>query len=473
MERRAASLSVRKSFVRSWVSVLPVWLALVVVPPVLLSAQESADSLRTAARNQLADHWELGEVSRTALTELTERAAAERSADADVTYAIGLSQLRQLQYRDAVASFAKAQSEAPGDPEILLALVWGEVLTRQSRQATVRLAELAKAISESAADDPARRTHALDLLGAVDGYLGLPTGQSVDSRELARQRRLIEERLGEEDRATWLAARDQVERLHDSLTADKEVEREIATDEARKERDRLLESLAEERTRLSERETAIVPQLDRLREQLAATLSELQQRDTPLASEWAQAAARIRSIESRIVTVEFDIVRLNRLAAIERDPFLRSRWFFEAGRLRLVLDDLFDERAATAAYADSIAVQRSNLQNEYAARRGEIDRQLAPLDTELKQLRRQMTINEGRTRRESGPVRVVAGRSQAYGQRARTLSTYAEFPLDAERARMIIRLTGERSDASEATEPAGRLSEEPSDSLILDGRDKD
>ncbi|HAN96074.1 MAG TPA: hypothetical protein DCQ98_00945, partial [Planctomycetaceae bacterium] len=61
------------------------------------------------------------------------------------------------------------------------------------------------------------------------------------------------------------------------------------------------------------------------------------------------------------MTVEFDIVRLNRLAAIERDPFLRSRWFFEAGRLRLVLDDLFDERAVTAAYADSIAVQRSNL----------------------------------------------------------------------------------------------------------------
>lgn len=443
---------------------LPLLLLLFVVSSSRLHAQESSASLHRLAVDVLSHHWDRSVESREAMNRFAQRVEATGSTDPQVLYSLGLAQLQLLEYRTAVASFEAAQRRAPDDLAILKALVWGKILTRQPKQATVRLSEIANQIAAKA--EWSRED--LEFLGCMAGYLSLPLDTSINTRELTVQQRQIEEILSDEQYAIYQAAFDEVRLTFEALEAERTVEREGATEDAERNRDTELENLANEKVELRERATSLDAQIADVNRERNAALGEIRERDAPLQAQWNQAASVVRGLDVRIFDVQQAIWQLSRILAGERDPVLRSRWLFELGRLQSVMDGLQAERISAASFADGIAAQRTALANQYASVQHGFDVQLNQLGNDRQNVRRRETIADSRTRRLQGPLRVVSGRADSYGREARSLSTYYEFPLESERLRIVAEFTSPAAPGSIEESPLDESPDE-SDSLILGG----
>lgn len=425
-------------------------------------------NLHDQAVDLLSHHWDRSVDSREATTRFAERVEASGSADPQVLYALGLAQLQLLEYRTAVANFELAQRRSPDDLALLKAVVWGKILTRQPKQATVRLAEIAEKIASKA--EWSRED--LEFLGTMSGYLSLPLDTSINSRELMAEQRRIETILNVDQLAIYQSAFDEVNATFESLEAERTVENEGAADEAEKNRTTELENLANEKVELRDRATDLDGRIAELTQQRNAALAEIRDRDAPLLAQWNQAASVVRGVDVRMFDVQQAIWQLSRILAGERDPVLRTRWLFEMGRLQAVLDGLQAERISAASFADGIAAQRTALANQYATVQHDFDVQLNQLNTDRQNVRRRETIADARTRRLQGPLRVVSGRANSYGREARSLSTYYGFPLESERLRIMAEFTSpaSRELPDAGSEPDGdEDATEASDELILEG----
>ncbi|MCA9103796.1 MAG: hypothetical protein KDA83_00140 [Planctomycetales bacterium] len=436
------------------------------------STTPSRTSTPRAQAAQLLDHqWDRTTEAADAVEQFAADVERFAESDAQVRYALGLLQLRQLEYRDAVANFEAALRATPDDTQLLKAVIWGQILTRQPRQATVRLAPLARALADRSEPD----RDDLQFLGLMIGFLGLPTDASVNERELNRQVRQIEETLSEDQFTIVQNAVEEVQLTFEALEAERTVEREDATVEAERNRETELERLANEKVELKDQAGDLDSRIADVTRQRNEALAEIRERDAPLQAQWNQAASTVRGLDARIFDVQQAIWQLNRLLARERDQILRGRWLFELGRLQFILNDLSAERVSAASYADGIAAQRVAIANQYAAVQSDYDSQLNQLNSDRQNVRRRETIADARTRRLQGPLRVVSGRAESFGREARSLSTYYEYPIESERLRLIGEFTApttrrDDKDAAEGTDDDSTDAAEPGDSLILDGR---
>jgi chromosome segregation ATPase len=268
------------------------------------------------------------------------------------------------------------------------------------------------------------------------GYLEHAVGTAVTpaARDAALPKILA--RLDEAYREPFTTGRREVKTQFEALVnqredADQKAQREveIMREEVRKEAESGREQISHKRDTLGE-------EVDRLREEYDSQMQRLRADERPLVEQLAriQASAVVADNEVRHLRVELG--RLEALLLKEKDPVLRERLLREIDRLeiraRRYRSELQEhERAALGVQSrlGEVRQQIARVESETGGRLNRADREFDNLDRQ----QRQIENAERKAKQATGDKR----KAHSLSTRASALTTYAPFPVDEERQKLL------------------------------------
>jgi hypothetical protein len=408
----------------------------------LAATAGAADDPAAAGAARLLDvGWGKASQALAPAQEEFERLEAAIPGDSRVLYAYSLVLLKHHKYKDAARVLSQAAHAGPTDLPVRRADIWVAVLARRYPTALVAMGQFARTIESEAvrADQDAGQETELrasaEFLGRIFGYLEGPAAFDPDA--LADNREDVVNRLGTALADDFEEGRRGVLERHDELALRHEQARESARIEGQAEQDRTLERLDTEEADLQVRRSELADSEERARQSLEATLREIDGRLAALDAAFARLEAEAAPYHSAMVDLDRRIGRLLAAADSAQDPGRAVRLRLEADRL----SDLYgiNERryAALDGQARQVRGEREAVAGERRASEERFQEELDRLRRESSKLdRTEKRIAADRRKADrppSGatpPVRALASHSAA-------LATYAPFPLEEERARLL------------------------------------
>jgi len=277
------------------------------------------------------------------------------------------------------------------------------------------------------------------LMGVMFGFLEGPAAAVVDQAQRDRSRQKILTLL---DAGQTKALEDGRRRVKEKFTS-LVVEQEDATAEAKKEADRLREELLkaadDQRGQIAGKREQLTEEEQKNRAEFRSEAERLTAAERPLVEGMTRIERDAVFVENELVRIIGQIERLAILLDRERDPDIRQRLIRDVQRLeiradRLRVDLLQIERQAAVAEARLVALRR-----QMAMTLAQYNQDLNRTTKErsgLERREKQVGAVERKARRTTGDRR----RSRTMATRAGAFTTYAPFPLEEEKRRLLDKL---------------------------------
>jgi hypothetical protein len=418
------------------------WLAasacLGVLVPAAASAQEA--EAKAAIVKLLDVGWPANLRARAEADRQYEEVLAVAGADTLALHASWLVLMQQRRYDVALQRIDEHLAKTPADLEALRAKAWVEAILKNYDASLVTAdklsAELAAHPPETEAEQAAHE-ELIGFLGRLVGYLGGPVAESVNQDRRKAAERRFASRIDESQKPIFEEARDGVIAKYIETTDDKLVERDRAIESAEEEKAKTLDEVAAERDEIAARSEELKELSDKLRSELRAELDEIRKEDQPLVEELARLDARATVINRDLFSYQLEIDRLERAAAREMDPAIRNQILREADRLILIASRIESDLFAVRRLEQGVQSQRAALALRARQAQAGAAGQAQKIDREATALAKRDKRTDGIERRAERPASGLTSRTRALSAQATALTTYAPYPLEAARARLL------------------------------------
>jgi hypothetical protein len=403
----------------------------------LLAAEEGADA-KDAVKQLLDRGWDVSRDARQQADACFRQLPGSLEADARVQRAYLLVLLKQQRYAEATK---RAEGIFGRDQQELLAWrakIWLSLLTKKYTTGLVDIEKLSELVpAEKDLGDRADEVHELArFLGVLFGFLEGPAGTSVTPAQRELSQKKILARLDAAGKEAFEAGRNQVKQQHAALLGQQDQAGQDAERKADELREQLLKDAAAEREGVEQRRDSVTEEANRVQEEYQSQKRRLAEQEVPLTNDLTRLQAQAVVPQGELLRIRGDIARLEDLLRREKDPIQRERLRNEIDRLeiharrhRAQLAEL--ERAAAIVNARLAEVQRERLrvENEFGGNLGRAEGAL----TDLQRRASKADAAERNARKLTGDKR----RTGALATRAAALTTYAPFPLEEEKQKLL------------------------------------
>jgi hypothetical protein len=418
---------------------MPVYLVVCLLLWLPLAAQ--ADD--AAVKQGVARLFEVG-----AQNTVKARAAAEEHyndlknaapTDVRITYAYALVQIKHHKYAEASKLLDEVVAARKTDRQAWKAKSWLSVITKNYAAALVDLDRLSQLLPADAAEGDEEEQH-LELsryLGRVFGFLEGPAADAVIDPQREAARKKILARLTEPRQLAFEEGRSRVLAAWSGLGVEKEESEEKAKGVAEEEREKLLKDLETRKAQLAERRAEIGPRREKLRSELTAERDSLAKEERPFLADLNVINAQAAGIRRELDFYAADILRLQWRFEREKDPVLRDRLRRELDRTNFLAARVDGNLATLQRQAAGVQAQLAEVQRRHLQAAARINGELARLDNESAALDKQEKRHDIDTGKAKKPAVGDVRRSRAISAQAAAFTTYEEFPLEAEKQRLL------------------------------------
>ena len=403
----------------------------------LRAAEEGAD-VKDAVKQLLDCGWDVSRDARQQADECIRQLPGAVEADARVQRAYLLVLLKQQRYADATK---RAEEILGRDQQELLAWrakIWLSLLTKKFTTGLIDIEKLSELVPvEKDLGNRAQEVHELaGFLGVLFGFLEGPAGTAVApaQREVSQKKLLA--RLDAAGKEAFEAGRSQVKQQRAALLDQKDQATQGAERKADELREQLLQDAAAEREGVEQRRDSVTEEANRVQEEYQSQKRRLAEQEVPLTNDLTRLQSQAVVPQGELSRIRGDIARLEDLLRREKDPHQRERLRNDIDRLeihsrrhRSQLAEL--ERAAAIVNARLVQVQQEQMrvENEFGGRLGRAEGALM----DLQRRESKADAAERNARKLTGDKR----RTGALATRAAALTTYAPFPLEEEKQKLL------------------------------------
>lgn len=406
--------------------------------PRSLPAGEQGADAEEAVQRLLNRGWDVSRDARQQADECIRQLPAAIEADARVQRAQLLVLLKQQRYAEAAKRAEGLLDQAPQELLAWRAKIWLSLLTKKYSTGLVDIEKLSELVpAEKDWGNRADEIHELGgFLGVLFGFLEGPAGTAATAAQREASQKKLLARLDAAGKDAFEAGRSQVKRQHAALVGQQDQASQEAERKADELREQMLKDAAAEREGVEQRRDSVTEEANRVQEEYQAQKRRLAEREVPLANDLARLQAQAAGPQGELLRVRGEMARLEDLLRREKEPNQRDRLRNELDRLdihaqrhRAQLAEL--ERAAAIVNSRLAEVQRERLrvENEFGGRLGRAEGAL----TDLQRRESKADAAEKNARKLTGDKR----RTGALATRAAALTTYAPFPLEEEKQKLL------------------------------------
>ena len=379
-------------------------------------------------------------------TALPARAAADKAYEEVVQLAAGdprgeyayvLVLLQQRRYEDAGKQLDQLIDREDSDLRAWRARIWLSALTKNYQAAMAAAERVAPRLAGDAEPDDSVRRDFAAFLGRIYGYFGGPVADKVKAEERKRSEKAIVAKLPNELQAVFEEGRNGVVDQFMRLTHAKEDSREQAKAQAEENKQKTLEDLDQQRTRVDERKDQLKDQVARAEADLRGEIDDLAARDRPLEAQANQLQIQGARVEADLATLTNQFAALELDWRRERDPDRRAFLRAQMDRLTFSINRVQADLASLQRQANAIASQRANLSAQANAAKAKYGGELNKADREAGNLDKQLKRADAMERNVSKPVSGTTSKVTAIGAQAAARTTYEPFPLEQEKRRLL------------------------------------
>jgi hypothetical protein len=404
-------------------------------------APVSADDANTrdAVAKLFDAGWEPSFKARAIADDHFAEAARVAPNDWRVSYAYALVQIKQNRYPEAAKRIDDLLAGDKENVALWKAKIWLSMLTKNYPVALVEMDKLSQLVPADAAEGAAEEPHrdVARYLGRLLGFLEGPVDSAVSAATRDRTKRQILTRLGPAREAAFEEGRGRVSDQYAELTGAKEATAEAAKAAAEAEQQRLAAELKAKAEQITAKGEELDERREKLRAEGKAELDAIAKEDQPLLNELARLSSLATIPRQQLGLLSLEINRLQGLADREKDPVQRNFLINDINRLAILASRYDAELGALEARAAGVAAQRVNIQRRYQQAQASYTAQFGQIGSTLADLDKQQKRTEGEQQRNQRPTAGDTRRSRALAAQATAFTTYEEFPLEAERQRVL------------------------------------
>ncbi len=419
-----------------------VYVAVVVIPWTLhftgASSGDDAVDVRTVVERLFDVGWKTSFSARAATDREFDGLSPRVQAEPRIQYAHALTLIKQGRQREAkegVDALVRAYGESMTP---LKTRIWLAVLTDQYAQAMVDMETLSVLLSKQSEPVGQRDEYrtAARTMGLLFGYLEGPCANAVPSTTRADHQKKIQDHLDTPLEDAFLEGHRDAIRVYLDLKRQYEEKESEAKKEAERVRVQESKRIETERRRLVEQHKRLKEEIAQRREELQSDLDAMASAESPLVQQQA-VADRNRFVAFRELTEIVDRIDVLEHRLIhEEDPVIRAHLRRDIRRLDIIADDvrvdvLEAERQMALAQReiDRLRRQGAQLRADMGATLNRADRDYRNIEKREKRL----VADEKKLQKpilDSRPLLALRRKMDA-------LATYAPFPLEEEKRRLL------------------------------------
>lgn len=388
----------------------------------------------------LSDYWVKSPTAISESLELYNEMVQGGIRDDRAYYAYVLVKIKQSKFRDAYEATDQLSDPSKQHPKFLLSKAWLATMTRNYSEGLGLIGHLSEQIERQPLDK-----ENLDVAARLVGFYSYPIANRVDSARLNLAIERMEASLTQEQKVRFQAKIKEVKTRFETLVGQRETEMQLAAEDAQQEREEKLTQLENAKERHKSNADELQFKRDKVKEEGNKKLERIREKDSPIVTALSTLQASNAQLETELSNNTFELVLLQqRLDELDDDDTnLRNR---------ILLDMDFWNRRLITAEASLARVreqmrfylaERQRLQAEYAATERRYQAEVHAMDKDLDELDKSQKKLDAQSDRTSRTLRPKRRQSQILTAQATALTTYVDFPAEAERRRLLNRSTGE------------------------------
>jgi hypothetical protein len=347
--------------------------------------------------------------------------------DPRIDYAYALVLLNQHKYRDALPLVSRYLETGKGELGAYRVKMWAQIQDRRYPDVLDAAIALSQRIAEDTADG-ADSLEAARFLGTVFGYLELARPTVVHAELRLARRKLVLARLGESYTSVFDEGRDGVAKLVENLQTERanELKEVAAATERRQEEAKAV--LDKHKTKIADQKETMQSSEEQLRD-AQRQLNVLQTQLANLQSDRSRLSAQIIILQAQITQLQPDYL----------NPFTRTATYFlssaetraKVSKLDLTLTSLNKQASAMDQKISGLQERIKSL----TAKGQQESQSIAVGEAEVRQAEKHAKAIETQSLRR--PAAPSSRRANALAVKITTFATYAPFPFEQEKQRVL------------------------------------
>jgi hypothetical protein len=358
--------------------------------------------------------------------------------DGRAGYAYVLALIKQRRYAEAAEKVDQLVARDGKNVAAWRAKIWLAMLTKRYAEALADMAKLADLLATQvkAPGQDELCTMAAGEMGTACGFLDGPAEAALAVAQRNAQRDKILARLDPPRKDAFESSRRRVLNLHASYLTQQDDAAKKAKQEASERREETLKELKSQRDRIAEERAQVDEQGEKLQAGLRYEHEKLAAAERPLVAEMAGLQTALKGTLAQRRDVERAIVALEEMLAREKDPSWRERMLLDSQRLQLQRSGILARLTELQRQVAVVNTRLAQVRAQRAATQAGFEDGLRRAGQELEDLERQEKVTaatEAKTRQAKGDTR----RASSLATRAAAFTTYAPFPLEEEKLRLL------------------------------------
>jgi len=407
-----------------------------------LEASIGLASLVSDVERMMSAGWKPSSTALEAAARRYTQLETQSPANADVTYAYAIVQLRNRKYDEAARLLGEAIEARPKDLNLRRARIWLSVLMRNYSAALVDMDALSKNLPAENDDPDAeeRSLQQVQFIGRIFGFLEGPAAKQASAKQVDEHRKRILGRLNTTRKSAFAAGYEAVAERYAELDLQRDHAKSTAKADEEEFKERERETLGEQRDAIANEKNELYEKARDVREAVKKEVDRIDEELVPLNVEFAQLESEAQLVRSHIASLQIEINSLLTLADQDEDPDEAFRLQAAAGRLEATLSrDRYRYRQLDSA-ARRVNVRRSSLDQQRRAAVATGHGDLNRLDRRDRDLTKTKKRIAGEEKRASQPATGSTPRVGSLTTQATAFTSYEEFPFEEERQRLLAQI---------------------------------
>lgn len=362
--------------------------------------------------------------------------AADRGA---LDAAFGLVLIKQHKYEEATTLFESLTTSHPDNQVAWRALIWLYALQKKSESALLKIDQMSDSIRPAEADDAIEdETRATArFLGRIFAYMDGPAESEVSRgvRKLVGEKidRLMVGARAQEFQTNY----DEVAAEFASMTDEGDQARDQAKEDQQMAKEQERQDLANLRERLEIDQAQAQEKMDALRSEFTKEQAAFNQMELPLSDAISRLELQLSVVRREILSLTDDLNRLQADIDQTEDPRRIEDLRREMARAEILLGQYQRDNQLILAEGSRLTQRRDAVR----ASRAEMTRRYETEIKETQDVKANLARREKRTdleeKRISRPSKGNTPRVREMSAKATSLRTYADFPLELERHKLL------------------------------------
>jgi hypothetical protein len=391
-----------------------------------------------AIHQLLTTGWNTRPEGRAQAEEIYRQGVEDHPGDRQLVYAYALVRMQQRQYPEAAKLLEQYLAIEKQDAHAWRAKAWLSMLMKNAPASLVELDKLSQLLAdEKSPISDADQVELTAFLGRMIGFLEGPGEGAVNMATLAQAKRKISERLTATQRENFdqqaSAVTDEFSVLA-TAKDDAQVQEIVAAE--RQKRERRVE-LDKDEVNIAARKEELRLVSEKVNNEIQAENDAYARADQPLADALSSVSAQGALLERDLSRIVADIISLRAQATREMDPVRRDLLFREIDRLDIIAARLDADLLSLRRRAQALQGQRNTLAARHNQALAGYSATLATAQKEFQTLENRLKRAATERAKLGKPATGNTGKVIALNAQAVALSTYENFPLEAEKQRLL------------------------------------